>query len=296
MPSGIPAGVIDVGSNTVRLLVARFDDPALVTVCSERIRLGLGAELEEHGRISDGKLAEATEAVRCLAELAAPHCPDGPEVLVTAPGRQATNARDLIAALERGARAPVRVLSAVEEATLSFHGAVAGASQSAWPVAVVDLGGASTEIAVGRPSADPGWIESVELGALRLTTRLLRDELPSASHVERAVAAVAGAFAGVEPPRPFEALAVGGCARALRKLVGDSLGPAELAEARSLLAGATYAEIVARFGVDRRRAPLLLAGALVLSDVQERLRVPLQVVDGGLREGALLASVDAIAA
>ena len=78
--------------------------------------------------------------------------------------------------------------------------------------------------------------------------------------------------------------------------MGDSLGPAELAEARSLLAGATYAEIVARFGVDRRRAPLLLAGALVLSDVQERLRVPLQVVDGGLREGALLASVDAIAA
>jgi len=296
MGSGIRAGVIDVGSNTVRLLVARFEDPDLVPICTEKVRLGLGAELEELGRISDEKLTEATEAVRCLAELAAPCCPEGPEVLVTAPGRQAGNARDLIAALERGARSPVRVLSATEEATLSFYGAVTDASQLAWPVAVVDLGGASTEIAVGRPSAGPTWIESVDLGALRLTTRLLPDERPSAEQIDRARAAVAEAFTDAEPPRPYEALAVGGCARALRKLVGDTLGPDELAEARSLLAEATYAEVVDRYGVDRRRAPLLLAAALVLSDVQTRLQVPLQVVDGGLREGALLASVDAIAA
>src|SRR6476659_8412293 len=145
MPPGIPAGVIDVGSNTVRLLVARFERGARpVTVCSGRVRLGLGAELERHGRISAGKLAEATDAMRTLTALAAPHCPDGPTILVTAPGRQAANAHDLVAALERGARAPVRVLSATEEATLSFHGAVAGARQTAWPVAVVDLGGAST--------------------------------------------------------------------------------------------------------------------------------------------------------
>ena len=50
------------------------------------------------------------------------------------------------------------------------------------------------------------------------------------------------------------------------------------------------------YGVDRRRAPLLLAATLILTDVQERLGVPLQVVDGGLREGALLASRAAIAA
>ena len=296
MVSGIPAGVIDVGSNTVRLLVARFDDAGPVTLCSGRVRLGLGAELEQLGRVSAGKLAEATEAVRSLRVLAARHGLEAPEVLVTAPGRQAGNAEELVAALERGADAPVRVLSAIEEATLSFHGAVAGARQSAWPVAVVDLGGASTEIAVGRPSAGPGWIRSVDLGALRLMTRLLPTERPTAGLVDAARVAVGGAFASIEPPRPYEALVVGGCARALRKLVGPSLGQRELAAARGLLETATHDEVVRDYGVDRRRAPLLLAAALILADVQARLAVPLEVVDGGLREGALLASRAALAA
>ena len=89
MASGIPAGVIDVGSNTVRLLVARFDDAGPVTLCSGRVRLGLGAELEQLGRVSARKLAEATDAVRSLGALAARHGLERPEVLVTAPGRQA---------------------------------------------------------------------------------------------------------------------------------------------------------------------------------------------------------------
>ena len=199
-------------------------------------------------------------------------------------------------ALERGAQAPVRVLSATEEATLSFYGAVTRAEQSAWPVAVVDLGGASTEIAVGRPSSGPDWIRSVDLGALRLMTRLLPAERPASGLIDAARLTVARAFASVEPPRPYEALAVGGCARALRKLVGPSLGRDELAGARARLATSTHGEIVQGYGVDRRRAPLLLAATLILADVQERLGVPLQVVDGGLREGALLASRAGVAA
>jgi exopolyphosphatase/guanosine-5'-triphosphate,3'-diphosphate pyrophosphatase len=188
------------------------------------------------------------------------------------------------------------VLSETEEATLSFRGAVAGARQTAWPVAVVDLGGASTEIAVGRPADGPGWIRSVDLGALRLTTRLLRSEQPAQSRIEAAQAAAAAVFDSIEPPRSFEALAVGGCARALRKIVGPSLGPEELAEARELLESMPHAELVRRHGVHLSRAPLLLAAVLILGEVQLRLGVPLQVVDGGLREGALLASHAAIAA
>ena len=122
-------GVIDVGSNTVRLLVARLGDAGPVRICSDRVRLGLGTDLEELGRVSDWKLAEATDAVRTLSARASAHCPDPPVILVTAPGRQAENAGELIAALERGARGPVRVLSSREEATLSFYGAVAGARQ-----------------------------------------------------------------------------------------------------------------------------------------------------------------------
>jgi exopolyphosphatase/pppGpp-phosphohydrolase len=125
---------------------------------------------------------------------------------------------------------------------------------------------------------------------------LLPSEQPAQSRLEAAHAAVAAVFESIEPPRAFEALAVGGCARALRKIVGATLGPEELAEARELLATTTHAELVRCHGVHLSRAPLLLAAVLILTEVQQRLGVPLQVVDGGLREGALLASRAAIAA
>ena len=296
MVSGIPAGVIDVGSNTVRLLVARFDDAGPVTLCSGRVRLGLGAELEQLGRVSARKLAEATEAVRSLGALAARHGLEAPEVLVTAPGRQAGNAEELVAALERGADAPVRVLSAIEEATLSFHGAVAGARQSAWPVAVVDLGGASTEIAVGRPSAGPGWIRSVDLGALRLMTRLLPTERPTAGLVDAARVAV-----GERLRLDRAATSVRGAGR--RRLCARA-AQARRAVTRAARAGGGSCAARRRRRTTRScgttastgRAPLLLAAALILTDVQARLAVPLEVVDGGLREGALLASRAALAA
>ena len=195
MASGIPAGVIDVGSNTVRLLVARFDDAGPVTICSGRVRLGLGAELEQLGRVSARKLAEATDAVRSLGALAARHGLEAPEVLVTAPGRQAANASELVAALERGTRgAGARAVGdGGGDAVVLRRGR--RARQTAWPVAVVDLGGASTEIAVGRPSSGPGWIRSVDLGALRLMTRLLPAEQPAAGQIDAARVAVAEAFA-----------------------------------------------------------------------------------------------------
>ena len=89
---------------------------------------------------------------------------------------------------------------------------------------------------------------------------------------------------------------VGGTARALRKLVGPTLGPDELAQAVSELSSRSHSAIARRHGVDRRRTPLLLGGALILSEVQRRLVVPLEVVGAGLREGALVRSLDAVAA
>ena len=84
--------------------------------------------------------------------------------------------------------------------------------------------------------------------------------------------------------------------RALRKLVGPTLGPDELAQAVSELSSRSHSAIARRHGVDRRRTPLLLGGALILSEVQRRLVVPLEVVGAGLREGALVRSLDAVAA
>jgi exopolyphosphatase/guanosine-5'-triphosphate,3'-diphosphate pyrophosphatase len=218
------------------------------------------------------------------------------EVVVTAPGRQAENGEQLVAALVHAAQVPVRMLSPDDEARLAFAGAVSSAQRSARLVAVVDLGGASTEIAIGRPETGPAWLRSVDLGALRLTSRFLHASRSERRDVDSARRAVREAFAGITPPLPMGALVVGGSARALRKVVGPHLGPRELAQAERILAPLSPKQIKRRYGVGKRRARQLLAAALILSEVQRRLFVPLDVTDGGLREGVVLAAVERAAA
>ena len=179
-----------------------------------------------------------------------------------------------------------RVLSKEEEGTLAYRGAVLTAGiELPSRIAVCDIGGASTEIAVGSPGAEPDWIESVDLGSVRLTAR--------AGDMK---AEATGAFGQLESPVVEGALAVGGSARAARRLVGPELGDAALAEALSLVETRSPREIARGFGVDRARAEILRAGVILLAEVQRTLGVPLHVCDGGIREGAVLASLEALAA
>jgi len=282
-----PAAVIDVGSNTVRLVVARRE--SLPTpVHTDKATPGLGREIEACGRLSGTAIATTADTVRRFCADARAHGAASIEVLVTAPGRQAENGAELVEAIERAAGILVRVLSPEEEAEFAFAGAVAVASPSAPVVAVVDLGGASTELAVGCAGEGPSWVRSVDLGAVRLTHRLLDATHPAPKDVEAAREAVAEAFSGVTPPLPGAALAVGGSVRALGRVVGRCLARGELAAAASILPACTAEALVERFDVSKQRAPLLLAAALILSEVQQRLVVPLEVADGGVREGALL--------
>ena len=211
------------------------------------------------------------------------------DVFLTAPGRQSGNAEQLVASLARAARHPVRVLSTDEEGRLAYGGAVATADVPLpSTIAVCDVGGASTEIAIGSPRTPPSWVRSVDLGSVRLTARV--DDLTEARRE------AARAFAEVVPPPVEAALAVGGSARATRRLVGAWLGEAELAEALRLVETRPARAISRRFGVDRARARILPAGVALLAEVQSRLGVPLHVCDGGIREGAVLATVAALAA
>ena len=104
------------------------------------------------------------------------------------------------------------------------------------------------------------------------------------------------ALAELAPPRVELVLAVGGSARAARRLVGPWLADAELTEALRLVETTTARAISRRFGVDRSRARILPAGVAILAQVHELLGVPLHVCDGGIREGAVLATMAALAA
>jgi exopolyphosphatase/guanosine-5'-triphosphate,3'-diphosphate pyrophosphatase len=279
-------GVIDVGSNTTRLLVANASPDGLDPLETEKLRLSLGEEIERHGVVSDVHVAAAAKAVAAMARTARRERVDSLDVFLTAPGRQAGNSAELVAALSRAAGVQARVLTKEQEGTLAYRGAVLTASVTLPErIAVCDIGGASTEIAVGSLGRDPDWVESVDLGSVRLTARA------ADMHSE-----AEDALAHLEPPLVEAALAVGGSARAARRLVGAELGECELAEALQIVETTAPRDVARRFGVDRARAEILPAGVILLAAVQRRLGVTLHVCSGGIREGAVLASLEALAA
>jgi len=279
-------GVIDVGANTLRLLVATGDGIGGVAgLHTTRVELGLGEDVELHGAIAEEKLERAEIAASEEAATARRLGCDVVEIVVTSPGRQAENAADLVASLARVTGAHVQVLSAEEEATYAYEGALACTPNLPESVAVCDVGGGSTQIVVGHRDGEPDWIRSLDLGSLRLTRRALHGDPPTATEIASAREIVDDLFAELTPPLPQAALATGGSARALRKLVGEELGPAELAHALDIAASRPARRLVKDYAVSPRRAGTVVAGALLLTAAQRVLSVPLLVARGGLREG-----------
>lgn len=283
------AAIVDVGSNTVRLLVAVSDGANVEPVREEREHLLLGRAVERDGRLAAARIEDAARCTAAYARLARGLGAREVEVIVTAPGRQAGNGADLLRALAEASGARVRLLSPDEEGRLAFAGAVAAAESVAGSIAVCDTGGGSTEVVVGTVRGGPAWTRSYDLGAVRLTERFLPEDPPGKRALALAREEVQRQLSGFVPPLPQAALAAGGTARALRKMAGRTLGPAELAEALRELCRRPSAKTGKAFGLHEHRVRTLPAGTIVLAAVQERLGVPLEVSRAGLREGALLA-------
>jgi exopolyphosphatase/guanosine-5'-triphosphate,3'-diphosphate pyrophosphatase len=287
-------GVVDVGSNTVRLLVTRGGR----TILTEREMLHLGADVERRGEISAEKLALAAELVGRYADAARAAGAVALEVLIASPGRQARNGEALRELLEAASAAPTRILSAVEEGRLAFAGALAEASPPARrTVAVVDVGGGSAQVVVGTRRDGPRWSRSIDVGAQRLTSRLFDDDPPGRPAVWKARLEVERYLSPFAPPPARIGFAVGGSARGVKRIVGGRLGADELEDALALLAVTPAAEVSSRFGMKIERAQTLTAGCAVLAGLQRTLGMPLKVVRAGLREGALAElAADALAA
>jgi exopolyphosphatase / guanosine-5'-triphosphate,3'-diphosphate pyrophosphatase len=281
----VKVGIIDVGSNTVRLLAAGLGRSGSVTALrEERCQVGLGDVIERRGRIPGAKLSETADCARSYAKLARRMGCDRLEVVVTAPGRQSSNASALLTALGDAVGVIPRVLSAESEGRLAYMGAVSAADAPPILTAVCDVGGGSTEIAFGVSAADADWVDSIDTGSLRLTSRYF-GTASGRSEVRAARAEVRALLAEVEEPRPQAALATGGSARALRRLIGRTLGAGELEQVIDALTGRTPEKIARKHGIELRRARTLLAGAVILAEVNVKLGVPFAVARGGMREG-----------
>ena len=281
-------GVIDVGSNTVRLLVAAVENGALKSIREERTALGLARDIEATGGIGEPKLRRAGELARRYAGHATEAGASFVEVLVTAPGRQSENGAELVASIASATGLSVRALSAEEEGRLAFAGVVSSLPATPGSLTVCDVGGGSTQLVFGTGPGGPVWFRSLDVGSLRLAQRFFDHDPPRATEVAELRQRVEAMFAGLAPPLPRVAVATGGTARGLRRLVGRTLGPKQLAKAETILGKCPAGDIVEKYRVPLWRAQTMLAGVIVLTEAQRRLGTPLVVARAGLREGAAL--------
>jgi exopolyphosphatase/guanosine-5'-triphosphate,3'-diphosphate pyrophosphatase len=286
--------VVDVGSNTIRLLVGAGTVDGITAVARGKRVIGLGADIERFGAISAPKLAETVGCVAGFVEDARAAGAVLIDVVVASPGRQAQNADQLVHLLSRTTNIDVRVLTQEEEARLAFEGALVGAEPSG-SVAVCDVGGGSAQIAVGTVDGGPAWLRSIDLGSLRLSARIPHGDPPTRKEVARLRWEARLAVSKLTPPLPGEAVVVGGAARALRKLVGRTLGAEELDRALEMLRRTPTDELARRYDVDLWRARALPAGAAIVTEVQSLLGVQLAVGRGGLREGVVVGLLDRLA-
>src|SRR5215510_4733200 len=121
---GVIVGIVDVGSNSMRLLVAKVARGNVKELERERVYLRLGDDAYRLGRISSEKLEQTGQVAERFARIARKAGSERLETIVTAPGRQAENGEELASVLAEATRASVVVLDAEEEGRLAWHGAV----------------------------------------------------------------------------------------------------------------------------------------------------------------------------
>jgi exopolyphosphatase/guanosine-5'-triphosphate,3'-diphosphate pyrophosphatase len=280
---------IDIGSNTTRLLVAEPLEGQLKTVMEQRAYTRINKGIAEDGRISKKKVKEAAAVVATQVRLARELGAESIRAVATAAVRDAANGEKAAARISDEAGVAVEILSEEEEGRLAFLGATKTLGHPVdGTVAVVDVGGGSTEVILGTVPEGAGQVRSWPVGSGTLADELIDGDPPSAAEIRRIRGRIDDVFEGVEVARPEQAVAVGGSATSLRRLVGAVLEYETLERGIRVLAGDPAAEVARRFELDPRRVRILPTGVLLLEKLSELLGQPLQIGKGGLREGVIL--------
>lgn len=288
-----PTGVVDIGSNSVRLVV--FDGLRRVPMplFNEKVLCGLGAGLERSGRLNADGVSLALETLARFAGLAAAMGVEDLELLATAAVRDAVNGDEFVREAERRGGRPIRVLSGAEEARLSARGVLSGQPGAAG--AMGDLGGGSLEVVAIDEGASGRWA-TLPLGPLRLIDTTGGDR-------DKAVALIDRHLAGEDwldriTGRDF--YAVGGAWRALARIHmeqtryplhmvhGYSIAQRDAEELTRLVGQMGKRQLARLAGLPRRRLETLPYAALLLQRVLQRARPARLVFSSfGLREGWL---------
>jgi exopolyphosphatase/guanosine-5'-triphosphate,3'-diphosphate pyrophosphatase len=280
---------IDIGSNTTRVLVAEPQSGQLRKVMEQRAYTRIDKASQHDGAVDQAKIDELAAVVATQVHLAQEIGARAIRTVATAAIREAANRDDIVAEINRVAGVDVEILSEHEEGRLAFIGATKTLGHPVeGDVAVVDVGGGSSEVVLGTVPDGLRSVQSFKIGSGSLADDLLSSDPPSPSEIRAVRDAIADFFADEEFEQPEQAVAVGGSATSLRSLVGSVLEYETLERAIRVLTGDPIAAVAKRFELDPRRVRILPTGVLLLEKLSELLGRPLQIGKGGLREGVIL--------
>jgi exopolyphosphatase/guanosine-5'-triphosphate,3'-diphosphate pyrophosphatase len=280
---------IDIGSNTTRLLVAEPIEGQLKKTMEQRAYTRIGKAVDDSGRIGEEKIEEVGEVVGTQVRLARELGAAEIRAVATAAVREAINGEEVAEAVGAAAGIPIEILSEQEEGRLSFIGATKTLGHPVEGlVGVVDVGGGSSEVILGTVSGGVQSVRSWPVGSGNIAEELISSDPPSAAEIRRIRDRIDDIFEGVEIERPAQAVAVGGSATSLRRLVGAVLEYETLERGIRVLCGDPAAEVGRRFELDPTRVRILPTGVLLLEKLSDLLGQPLQIGKGGLREGVIL--------
>lgn len=282
---------VDVGTNSVRLLVAEAAAPLHVLHREMRITR-LGAGVDATGRLDDAALSRTVAVLTDYAATWRALGADQVRIAATSAVRDAADRDRFFDAVRRVADVDAEVLTGAEEAATAFRGATSGVDVP-HPCLVLDIGGGSTELVLGDTT---GVLASTsrQLGCVRLTERTLHSNPPTPHQVEEArelaAAELAVAVTLVDPSAARALVGVAGTVTTLAALHlglpsydadaihGTVLPLAAVEELLNRLAALTTAERAALGPMAAGREDVIVGGAVILAEALEAARVDAVVV------------------
>ena len=306
---GERVAVVDLGSNTTRLLVADVRDGA-VTELERRTEITRLAEsVDATGRLAGPAIERVLAAVAAYRQTIDRLGVDRAVAIATSAVRDAANADELRTALRQRHGLEARTISGAEEARLTFLGAMAGraAGSDDGPTLVLDIGGGSTEFVCGPPGGEPVFSASTAIGSVRQTERHIHTDPPEGAELEALAAEVRTIVAAEVPGEVREAteegVAVAGTATSLaaidqelepydpQRVDGYRLELQACERILAMLAALALAERREVVGLHPGRAPTIVAGAVILLESMRAFGLESLVTsEADLLHGAALAA------
>jgi exopolyphosphatase / guanosine-5'-triphosphate,3'-diphosphate pyrophosphatase len=302
--------VVDLGTNTTRLLVADVENGDLVELEKRTTITRLGQGVDATGRLADNAMDRVRETLdeyrQVMDQL------DAGEVIAVATSamRDAANGPEFRDELNRRYGIDARTISGDEEARLTFLGATSGRTAAAGSPAstvVIDIGGGSTEYVVGSEGADPDFHISAQLGSRRHTERFLQSDPPAHEELEALAADVRRIIEESVPEevrdRTAEGIAVAGTATTLaaidqeldpydpEKVHGYRLGLAAAERIQAMLASLPVEERRKVTGLHPDRAPVIVAGVTILVESIRAFGLDeIEISESDILQGAAMAT------